>query len=124
VWAVIVRFGSLADISHCNRHVRFTPESGHSQRKHACPLRANSGQIATSHFAPVVCATSSKSGSFQLQLNNGRPEKNTDQAVHETNVSKIQRNRHAVGQHAGKRRAGPAGDPATRATGMAMPVNS
>jgi hypothetical protein len=26
-----VRFGSLADISQCNRHVRFTPESGHSQ---------------------------------------------------------------------------------------------
>src|SRR5262249_1876697 len=25
-----VRFGSLADISQCNRHVRFTPESGHS----------------------------------------------------------------------------------------------
>ena len=24
-----VRFGSLADISQCNRHVRFTPESGH-----------------------------------------------------------------------------------------------
>src|SRR5262249_5885576 len=25
-----VRFGSLADISQCNRHVCFTPESGHS----------------------------------------------------------------------------------------------
>ena len=24
-----VRFGSLADISQCNRHVRFTPKSGH-----------------------------------------------------------------------------------------------
>ena len=24
--------------------------------------------LPTSHFAPVVCATSSKSGSFQLQL--------------------------------------------------------
>jgi len=24
-----VRFGSKADISQCNRHVRFTPESGH-----------------------------------------------------------------------------------------------
>jgi hypothetical protein len=23
-----VRYGSLADISHCNRYVRFTPESG------------------------------------------------------------------------------------------------
>jgi hypothetical protein len=27
--ALNVRFGSLADISRCNRHVRFTPESGH-----------------------------------------------------------------------------------------------
>ncbi|MGB8530424.1 MAG: RidA family protein, partial [Pseudolabrys sp.] len=26
----VVRFGSKADISQCNRHVRFTPESGHS----------------------------------------------------------------------------------------------
>jgi hypothetical protein len=26
---VNVRFGSLADISHCNWHVRFNPESGH-----------------------------------------------------------------------------------------------
>ena len=24
-----VRFGSKADISQCNRYVRFTPESGH-----------------------------------------------------------------------------------------------
>ena len=24
-----VRFGSLADISQCNRHARFTPECGH-----------------------------------------------------------------------------------------------
>jgi hypothetical protein len=30
-WSAVgnVRFGSKADISHCNRHVRFTPESGH-----------------------------------------------------------------------------------------------
>ena len=33
-----VRFGSLADISQCNRHVRFTPESGHSQVSLECPL--------------------------------------------------------------------------------------
>src|SRR5262249_59200217 len=25
-----IRSGSLADISQCNRHVRFTPKSGHS----------------------------------------------------------------------------------------------
>jgi hypothetical protein len=38
-----VRFGSKADISHCNRHVCFTPESGHSVVFEECPLRANSG---------------------------------------------------------------------------------
>jgi len=27
-----VRFGSLADISRCNRHVRFTPESDRNSR--------------------------------------------------------------------------------------------
>jgi hypothetical protein len=32
-----VRFGSLADISQCNRHVRFTPESGHSGKRQGCP---------------------------------------------------------------------------------------
>src|SRR5262249_45680103 len=31
---------SLADISQCNRHVRFTPKSGHSPTRAACPLRA------------------------------------------------------------------------------------
>ena len=28
-----VRFGSKADISQCNRHVRFTPKSEHSVRR-------------------------------------------------------------------------------------------
>ena len=31
---------SLADISQCKRHVRFTPKSGHSPTRAACPLRA------------------------------------------------------------------------------------
>jgi hypothetical protein len=35
-----VRFGSKADISLCNRHVRFTPESGHSRLRLECPLSA------------------------------------------------------------------------------------
>jgi len=38
-----VRFGSKADIRVAKSHVRFTPKSGHLQRKHRCPLRANSG---------------------------------------------------------------------------------
>jgi hypothetical protein len=39
----VIRFGSLADISQCNRHVRFTPRSGHSAVPEQCPQRANSG---------------------------------------------------------------------------------
>ena len=35
--------------SQCNRHVRFTPKSGHVQCNHACPLSANSG-----HGHPLV----------------------------------------------------------------------
>ena len=38
-----VRFGSKADMSQCNRHVRFTPESGHVQCNWICPLSAKSG---------------------------------------------------------------------------------
>ena len=41
-----VRFGSKADICNANRHVRFTPNSGHVQCKHRCPLSANSGHSA------------------------------------------------------------------------------
>ena len=37
-----VRFGSKADICNANRHVRFTPNSGHVRCKHRCPLSANS----------------------------------------------------------------------------------
>ena len=38
---------SLADIPQCNRHVRFTPESGHSAARLKCPLSANSGHCVT-----------------------------------------------------------------------------
>jgi len=40
-----VRFGSLADICAAKRHVRFTPESGHSERQTQCLLSANSGHF-------------------------------------------------------------------------------
>jgi hypothetical protein len=35
-----VRFGSLADITARARHVRFTPDSGHSADELACPFCA------------------------------------------------------------------------------------
>jgi hypothetical protein len=38
-----VRFGSKADMCSAKGHVRFTPESGHSQSEFQCPLSANSG---------------------------------------------------------------------------------
>ena len=38
-----VRFGSKADMCSAERHVRFTPNSGHAQCKNRCPLCANSG---------------------------------------------------------------------------------
>ena len=44
-----VRFGSLADILRRNRHVRFTPKSGHVQCNGPCPLCANSGH------RPLTC---------------------------------------------------------------------
>jgi hypothetical protein len=45
-----VRFGSLADISQRNRHVRFAPESGHVQCKSRCLLSANSGHCASTEM--------------------------------------------------------------------------
>ena len=38
--------GQKADTCAAKRHVRFTSESGHVQRKHRCPLRANSGHAS------------------------------------------------------------------------------
>jgi hypothetical protein len=40
-----VRFGSLADIVQRPRHVRFTPDSGHSPVQVGCPLSAISGHL-------------------------------------------------------------------------------
>ena len=47
--AANVRFGSEADIEAHVRHVRFTPESGHFQRRIRCPLSAKSGHGLRSH---------------------------------------------------------------------------
>ena len=44
-----VRFGSKADMCAAKSHVRFTPKSGHVQRKQECPLCANSG-----HGEPIL----------------------------------------------------------------------
>jgi hypothetical protein len=38
-----VGFGSLADIIQRQRHVRFTPDSGHSSVPVGCPKSANNG---------------------------------------------------------------------------------
>ena len=40
---VFTQPGSKADISASITDVRFTPESGHSQRRRKCPLSAKSG---------------------------------------------------------------------------------
>ena len=45
-----VRFGSKADIGACVQDVRFTPKSGHSQRRVRCPLSAKSGQRPTTRL--------------------------------------------------------------------------
>ena len=46
-----VRIGSEADMCSAKSHVRFTPESGHVQCTHACPLSAKSGHSNRSALA-------------------------------------------------------------------------
>jgi hypothetical protein len=41
-----VRFGSQADMCGANGHVRFTPNSRHSQMRVECPISAISGHHA------------------------------------------------------------------------------
>jgi hypothetical protein len=62
--ATDVRFGSLADIVQRQRHVRFTPDSGHSSVRVGCPKSAISGHrgllsiLIMQFFSteqPVVC---------------------------------------------------------------------
>ena len=55
-WAgalVDVRFGSLADILTIPRHVRFTPNNGHSSVQAGCPKSANSGHCPPSTHQAV-----------------------------------------------------------------------
>src|SRR5262249_42518130 len=47
-----VRFGSLADIRERTRDVRFTPRSGHAQRRHRCLLSAISGHHRLAQTPP------------------------------------------------------------------------
>ena len=54
-----VRFGSLADITARSRHVRFTPDSGHSSVQVGCPKSARSG-----HRCPAVIPCSSRQHKF------------------------------------------------------------
>ena len=48
-----VRKGSLADISERIRDVRFTPDSGHAERKHRRPLCAISGSWGQNVHQPL-----------------------------------------------------------------------
>ncbi len=71
-----VRFGSKADIRACVGHVRFTPESGHSQRRLRCPLSANSGHHGKRH----VYSPSAKGGHREVtRLTSG--EGDSDRAL-------------------------------------------
>jgi hypothetical protein len=51
-----------ADISQCNRHVRFTPESRHLQRNSRCPLRAKSGLMQRSKKDRYSITSSARAG--------------------------------------------------------------
>jgi len=57
-----VRFGSLADIASRPRHVRYSPQSGHSTARFARPLSAKSGlsRLPRILSAPVDLADGSK----------------------------------------------------------------
>src|SRR5262245_44760612 len=59
-----VRFGSKADISHCNRHVRFTPKSGHT-----LPTTREPPRLEICHRLFVALASTSRgpaTGTAQL----------------------------------------------------------
>jgi hypothetical protein len=56
-----VRFGSLAEVKASNIDVRFTPESGHLQRTHPCPLWANSGLMRCSKMDRYSITSSARS---------------------------------------------------------------
>jgi hypothetical protein len=52
-----VCFGSKADMSRRNRHVRFTPESGHVRCSEGCPLWANSGHVSDAISARIFSSS-------------------------------------------------------------------
>ena len=52
-----VRFGSLADILQCNRHVRFTPESGYCCAANGTPAKGQSGH-SVAIYAALQCLCS------------------------------------------------------------------
>ena len=56
---VNVGFGSLADITARSRHVRFTPDSGHSSVQVGCPKSARSGHGAGAQKVPTSKPTCS-----------------------------------------------------------------
>jgi hypothetical protein len=51
-----VRFGSKADMCSAKRHVRFTPNSGHSGRQSACLLCAMWGRLKAGKNFLHVCS--------------------------------------------------------------------
>ena len=60
--SAFVRFGSKADILRCGSDVRFTPKSGHSRLRLACPLCANSGH------QPHICSNENRKTASQRSL--------------------------------------------------------
>src|SRR5262249_35711268 len=71
-----VRFGSKADISQCNRHVRFPPESGHARAVSRCQLWARTGHGAQRpsirhscrNASPALTSAPATTTSFTSQL--------------------------------------------------------
>ena len=68
-----VRYGSLADISHGNRHVRFTPKSGHLQRTSPCPLCAMCGRLRVGKSFLHACSIGRCSHVFGLLVRHTGP---------------------------------------------------
>ena len=68
-----VRFGSKADICSAKRHVRFTPESGHSQCNSVCPLCAMCGRLRVGKNFLYVCSIGRCSHVFGLLVRHTGP---------------------------------------------------
>ena len=61
-----VRFGSKADICSAKRHVRFTPNNGHSRLRLKCPLSAMCGRLRVGKSFFHVCSLGRCSHVFGL----------------------------------------------------------